>query len=70
MILVPGTCLLIAMSLLLVLCVSGMAGSGRHQTINGKVPDAPQLEATGLALERVPWLGSTREAPTHGRSPC
>ncbi len=28
----------------------------RYQAINGKVPDAPQLEATGLALERVPWL--------------
>ena len=28
----------------------------RYQTINGKVPDAPQLEATGLPVERVPWL--------------
>ncbi len=30
----------------------------RYQTINGKVPDAPQLEATGLPVQRVPWLGS------------
>jgi hypothetical protein len=28
----------------------------RYQTINGKVPRTPQLEATGLPDERVPFL--------------
>jgi len=29
----------------------------RYQTINGKVPHTPQLEATGLPRNRVPFLG-------------
>jgi len=28
----------------------------RYQTVNGKVPPAPQLEATHLPPDRVPWL--------------
>lgn len=38
----------------------------RYQTINGRIPPTPQLEATGLPLERVPFLGQKR-APEEGR---
>ncbi|MHC4201184.1 MAG: hypothetical protein ACYSU0_14425 [Planctomycetota bacterium] len=76
MILVPGTCLLIAMSLLLVLCVSGMAGSGRQGSAHDEIYDAEgQRERakafiTEFAGERVDlfdeggrWRGPAAEKP-------
>jgi hypothetical protein len=28
----------------------------RYRTVNGKIPPEPQLEATGLPLDNVPWI--------------